>query len=47
MKYIIIYLNGLKEYDQDFYELITKYEEYTKNILNIEREQKKPRKRLC
>ena len=27
-----------KEYDQDFYELITK------NILNIEREQKKPRK---
>ena len=33
-----------KEYDQDFYELITKYEEYTKNILNIEREQKKPRK---
>ena len=36
MKYIIIY--------QDFYELITKYEEYTKNILNIEREQKKPRK---
>ena len=33
-----------KEYDKDFYELITKYEEYTKNILNIEREQKKPRK---
>ena len=33
-----------KEYDKDFYDLITKYEEYTKNILNIEREQKKPRK---
>ena len=40
--------NGLlkwtKEYDKEFYELITKYEDYTKNILNIEREQKKPRK---
>ena len=33
-----------KEYDKEFYELISKYEEYTKNILNIEREQKKPRK---
>lgn len=40
--------NGLlkwtKEYDKEFYELIRKYEDYTKNILNIEREQKKPRK---
>ena len=40
--------NGLlkwtKEYDKEFYELITKYEDYTKSILNIEREQKKPRK---
>lgn len=33
-----------KEYDRDFYNLITNYEDYTKNILNIEREQKKPRK---
>lgn len=36
--------NWAKEYDKEFYELITNYEEYTKNILNIEREQKKPRK---
>ena len=40
--------NGLvkwtSEYDRVFYDLITKYEDYTKNILNIEREQKKPRK---
>lgn len=33
-----------KKYDQDFYNLITQYKEYTINILNIEREQKKPRK---
>lgn len=33
-----------KEYDTDFHNLITKYENYTKDILNIEREQKKPRK---
>ena len=33
-----------KEYDEPFYELITKYRDYTINILNIEREQKKPRK---
>ena len=31
-------------YDKDFYNLIIKYKEYTKNILNIERQQKKPRK---
>ena len=31
-------------YDKDFYDLITKYKDYTINILNIEREQKKPRK---
>lgn len=31
-------------YDKDFYDLIIKYKEYTKNILNIERQQKKPRK---
>ena len=33
-----------KEFDQDFNELINNYKEYTINILNIEREQKKPRK---
>ncbi len=37
-------LNYTKEYDKDFYYLIKKYEDYTINILNIEREQKKPRK---
>lgn len=42
-----VYENLLKyteEYDKDFCELIQKYKEYTINILNIEREQKKPRK---
>ena len=33
-----------KVYDLDFYNLISKYKEYTINILNIEREQAKPRK---
>ena len=33
-----------KVYDKEFNELINKYKEYTINILNIEREQKKPRK---
>ncbi len=33
-----------KEYDNKFYELISKYKEYTIKIFNIEREQKKPRK---
>ena len=32
------------EYDKEFNELINKYKDYTINILNIEREQKKPRK---
>jgi len=32
------------QYDKEFNELINKYKEYTINILNIEREQKKPRK---
>ena len=36
--------NWTNEYDKDFYDIITKYEDYTKSILNIEREQKKPRK---
>lgn len=33
-----------KKMDPSFYELITKYEDYTIGILNIEREQEKPRK---
>lgn len=33
-----------KEYDNEFYELITKYKDLTIGLLNIEREQKKPRK---
>lgn len=37
-------LTWAKEFDSDFASLITKYEDYTKDILNIEREQKKPRK---
>ena len=37
-------VNYTKEYDEEFYNIITKYPEYTKDILNIEREQKKPRK---
>ena len=37
-------LKWSKTYDEPFYELITKYKDYTINILNIEREQKKPRK---
>ncbi len=32
------------EFDKDFADLISKYKDYTINILNIEREQKKPRK---
>lgn len=31
-------------FDKDFYEIITKNPDYTKDILNIEREQEKPRK---
>ena len=30
-------------YDKEFNNLLVKYEDYTKNVLNIEREQKKPR----
>jgi len=33
-----------KEFDKDFNELINKYKDYTIGVLNIEREQKKPRK---
>jgi len=37
-------LNWTDKYDYEFYNLITKYEDYTRDVLNIEREQKKPRK---
>lgn len=33
-----------KEYDKEFYEIITKNKEFTIGLLNIERNQKKPRK---
>ena len=47
MKAIDVYnetLNWASLYDSKFYELLLKYKEYSINILNIEREQKKPRK---
>ena len=37
-------LNYSKEFDNEFYDLLVKYEDYSKSIFNIEREQKKPRK---
>lgn len=37
-------LNWASTYDEDFAKLIKDNEDYTKSILNIEREQKKPRK---
>lgn len=37
-------VNYTKEYDEDFYEIITKHKDFTIGLLNIEREQKKPRK---
>ncbi len=37
-------VNYTKEYDKEFYELITKYKDFTIGLLNIERNQKKPRK---
>ncbi len=33
-----------KEFDKEFYDLLVKYEDYSKEVFNIEREQKKPRK---
>lgn len=36
--------NYTKEYDKEFHELIVKYKDFTIGLLNIEREQKKPRK---
>ena len=40
-------LNYTKEYDNELYELLTKYEDYSKDVFNIEREQAKPRKDLA
>lgn len=40
-------LNHALAYDKDFYDLINKYKDYTISILNIEREQKKPRKDIA
>ena len=37
-------LKWASEFDKEFYEIITKYKDYSINIFNIEREQKKPRK---
>lgn len=37
-------VNWALEFDKEFYNLLIKYQDYTKDILNIEREQKKPRK---
>ena len=37
-------LDWAKVYDKDFYELLSKYKEYTINLFSIERYQKKPRK---
>ena len=37
-------LNWAKEFDNEFANIIEKYKDYTTAILNIEREQKKPRK---
>ena len=36
-----------KIYDEELYNLLTKYKDYSINVLNIEREQKKPRKDLA
>lgn len=47
MKAVDVYNNLLEwslEFDKDFANLITKYKDFTISILNIEREQKKPRK---
>ena len=37
-------LNWAKEFDNELYDLLVKYEDYSRLIFNIEREQKKPRK---
>ena len=45
-----VYNNTLeysKNYDNELYELLTKYKDYSINVMNIEREQKKPSKDLA
>lgn len=37
-------LNWAKEFDNELYELLTKYKDYSISLFNVEREQKKPRK---
>lgn len=37
-------LEYTEKYDKEFYDILKKYPEYSKDIFNIEREQKKPRK---
>ncbi len=37
-------INWSLEFDKELYDLLVKYEDYSKSIFNIEREQKKPRK---
>ena len=47
---IDVYNNTLeysKNYDNELYDLLTKYKDYSINVMNIEREQKKPRKDLA
>lgn len=36
-----------KNYDNELFDLLTKYKDYSINVMNIEREQKKPRKDLA
>ena len=36
-----------QEFDQELFDLLTKYKDYSINVMNIEREQKKPRKDLA
>ena len=36
-----------ENYDKELFELLTKYKDYSINVMNIEREQKKPRKDLA
>ncbi len=40
-------LNWANEYDEDFAKLLIKYKDYSTNVFNIEREQKKPRKDIA
>lgn len=40
-------LKHAKEYDEELYDLLIKYKDYSINVFNIEREQKKPRKDIA